>query len=302
MPTAKRGSGSSAAAPRMRPFKALLSKDAALSILLDAVAPLRETETLPLSEAHGRALAKDVKAPLDVPAFTRSAMDGYAVRAEDTFGASRTEPKKLKVVGSIHAGDAAKHVVTARTAVQIATGGKLPEGANAVVKVESTTAKGDEVLVAEAIPPGANVSRQGSDVRRGSPVVRNGDLLHPARVGLLASLGIGTVEVYRRPRVAVIPTGNEVQELGRDLAEGQVYNSNSYGVAALLAEHGAAVKRFPVVPDDVERIRAAILEGAKDCDLVVLSGGSSVGERDLLVDVVQKHGTLLVHGVQVKPG
>ncbi|HVL48740.1 MAG TPA: gephyrin-like molybdotransferase Glp [Candidatus Thermoplasmatota archaeon] len=300
MPPAKRASRT--APPRMRPFKALLSREKALEILLGAVRPIDAKEKVPLAESAGRVLAADARAPADVPAFTRSAMDGYAVRAEDTFGATRAAPKSLKVRESVHAGDVARGSVKAGVAIQIATGGKLPPGANAVVKVESTTAKAGQVLVHEAVPPGANVSLQGSDVKRGVAALRAGDVLAPARVGLLAALGIAQVEVYRRPSVSIVPTGNEVVEPGRALREGQVYNSNAYAVEALLAEHGALCRRHPVAGDDVDTLAKALLKDAKDADLVVLTGGSSVGERDLAVDVVQSAGEVLVHGVQVKPG
>ncbi|HWG91148.1 MAG TPA: gephyrin-like molybdotransferase Glp [Candidatus Thermoplasmatota archaeon] len=288
---------------RMRPFASLASKEEALARLLGAVAPLAATEQVVTVEAAGRVLAQPVVAPLDVPGFTRSTMDGYAVRAADTFGASTLSPKTLRLLAVTHAGDPAAPSVLPGTCVQIATGGKLPPGADAVVRVEGTRAGPEgHVVVVEMVTPGTSLAEQGSDIARGTEVLAPGVVLTPARVGLLASLGLTEVACYRRPRVLILPTGNEIVPLGSPVGEGQIYNSNTHTLAAVVRENGGIPLLHPVVADTLEAHVAALQKGMAEADLVLVSGGSSVGERDVLQDAVRPLGEILVHGVRVKPG
>lgn len=285
----------------MRPFKALLSAREALDLLLANARRIERLERVALSAAVGRVLARDVVASIDVPPFARAAMDGFAVLAHDTFGATRTSPRRLRLAGVLHAGDAPVRAVGPGEAIQIATGAKLPPGADAVVRVEDAQARDGEVHVEVPVYPHRNVSAAGVDVPAGSRVLVAGAVLDPAKVGVLASLGLSQVDVVARPRVAVLPTGSEVVAPGSPLREGAIYDSNTFTLSSLVARFGAEPLTWGAVEDSLPALERA-LNRAREADCVVLSGGSSVGERDLVVDLVRRRGTLLFHGVQVKPG
>ncbi len=268
---------------------------------MGSVRPIAGKEEVGIKESSNRVLAQDIEAKIDVPSFDRAAMDGYAVIAEDTFGADQFNPRVLTVAGRIHAGDVSDLALTGGECAEIATGAMIPAGADAVVMIEDTEKQDDNARVFKPVYPGANLSKKGSDISKGTVILREGDVLNPSRIGVLASLGMDRVKVYRKPRVAIIPTGNEVAEIGGALGEGQVYNSNSYALESIALENGADVARMDIVEDTQEALRSVISK-ARENDLIVLSGGSSVGERDVLVDVVSGMGKLLFHGVQVKPG
>jgi molybdenum cofactor synthesis domain-containing protein len=285
----------------MRPFTSLIPLQEAKSILLENAAPVLEQQTILLESSSGRIIAIDVKAGINVPPFARSAMDGYAVIAEDTFGAGEFTPKTLKVIGVVRAGDEPTAEVSQGLAVEVATGAVLPEGADAVVKVERTEVTDDALKVFRPVHPHENVSREGSDITSGTTVLKHGDVLHPGKIGVLAALGMNQVAVLRKPRVAVAPTGNEVCELGEEPTPSQVYDVNSYTIMSLAEKNGCEATRHPVVEDTLEAI-GKLLDEVRQCDVVIFSGGSSVGERDILVDVVAERGEVIFHGVQIKPG
>jgi molybdenum cofactor synthesis domain-containing protein len=285
---------------KMDPFKLLVSQEEAERILIENCVPVESTENIPVSESLGRVLAEDLKADRFVPPFDRSAMDGYAVIAEDTFSAS-DEGVFLTLDGVIHAGEVSDTAVSSGRCLQIATGSPLPGGADAVVMVEYTERQGEQILITKPVYPGANVSKKGEDIKEGDTVLSRGSHLTPARIGTLAALGKTTVDVYKRPRVVVIPTGKEVVSPGSPLQPGQIYDVNSFTLEAVLSSHGASVERHSVVIDEQAELESAIL-GALDSDMVVLSGGSSVGEKDLLAGILEDLGTVLFHGVQIKPG
>jgi molybdopterin molybdotransferase len=188
----------SVAMDEMRPLRSLVSFEEARRVILEAARPIEETEAVPLLEAGGRVLARDVVAEIDVPGFDRAAMDGYAVRAADTFGAGRFAPAKLRRAGVVHAGEVPARAVQAGECLEIATGAVLPEGADGVVKVEDTEREGDEVSVLAPIHPGEHVSRKGEDIRAGATILRRGDVLTPAKVGAAAALGRPALDVFRR--------------------------------------------------------------------------------------------------------
>jgi len=286
---------------KMAPFKLLISREKALEIILSTVKPIERTEKLPIEEAVGRVLANDVTAERDVPPFDRAAMDGYAVKAEDTFKASQFNPVKLKVTGVLHAGESTNKLVEKGQCIRIATGCPIPPGADAVVMVEFTQEKDGFVSIFKPVHPGANIALKGEDIKKGEVILRSGDLLTPAKIGVLASLGHREVLVYQKPHVAVIPTGSEVCEVGSELQKGQVYDVNSYTLTSVLVENGASVTKVPVIPDVIDELRSAVTRFL-DHDLIVFSGGSSVGEKDLLVRIVEDLGELLFHGIQIKPG
>lgn len=286
----------------MRPLKSVIPLDEARRLLAAAVQPIARTERTSLADAAGRVAASRVTSPIDVPSFERAAMDGYAVVAADTSGASRAAPRRLRIVDRIYTGQVPAATVAAGTCAEIATGAPVPEGADAVVMVEETATHSDDVV--EIFAPAharQNVGRRGADIAAGAPVVEVGSLLTPSRVGSLAAVGCSDVEVYERPRVAILSTGNEVVEPGRTLGPGQIFDVNRFTLAALVSAHGGKPETREPVHDSLEALTSA-LDACADADLIIFSGGSSVGERDLILDVVAARGEMVFHGIAVKPG
>jgi putative molybdopterin biosynthesis protein len=263
-----------------------------------------EAEEVALSEALGRVLAAEVVAPLDVPGFDRSNVDGFAVRAEDTFGVSEEEPRALRLnTESLAPGVMPQAAVRPGTATAIATGAVVPRGADAVVMVEHTETDGPQLLVRRPVTPGANVTFAGTDIGRGETVLRRGDLLTSRETGVLAALGVARVAVVRRPRVAIVSTGNELLTPGAPMRPGMIYDSNATVLADAVRELGGEPVPLGIVPDDRAAL-AAVLHRALACDMVLLSGGTSKGEGDISYRVVGELGPpgILAHGVALKPG
>ena len=287
----------------MRPIKDTISLDDALATILDAATPIARTERVPLSQAGGRVIAAPPAASMDVPPFDRAAMDGYAVRAEDTFGAGRFDPKVLRSIETVHTAQVATRAVAAGECIQIATGAPMPLGADAVVMVEETEriAGSDDVRFFTPVYPRQHVGRRAADIAAGQPVLQAGDVLNPSRIGALAAVGTIDVEVFAQPRMAILSTGNEVVEPGQPLGPGQIYDINRFTLSAIIAAHGGVPVILPAAQDTVEALSAAI-DSALAEDVLVFSGGSSVGERDLIMDVLLKRGEVVFHGVAVKPG
>jgi len=286
----------------MRPFSSTISFDEAQRRLRDAVRPIARTERIRLERAAGRVAAEDVTSPLDVPPFARSAMDGYALIAADTVAASSTSPAPLQIVERLYTGQVPHTAIVRGTCAEIATGAPLPDGADAVVMVEQTTLDGDNrVLIAAAAAPGQNIGRRGADISAGAIVIRQGDSLNPGRIGAVAAIGRGEIDVFARPRVAILSTGNEVIEPGMPLGPGQIFDVNRFTLAAIVETHGGVADARPPVQDTVASLDAA-LDACADADIVVFSGGSSVGVRDLIVDLVAVRGEMIFHGIAVKPG
>ena len=285
----------------MRPFGDVISLEAAQAILNKAGASIDNVETILLSEANGRVLATDVIAPGDVPPFSRAGMDGYAVQARDTQGASRSRPRTLTKVGTLYTGQVSPTPVRHGQCLEISTGAPMPEGADAVVMVEETESEGDAVHVFVEVQPQQHVGRRGADIQAGQVVVAAGDVLHASRVGALAAVGTLWVDVYERPKVAILSTGNEVIEPGRELKPGQIYDINRFTLSAVVWDNGGIPIVYPPAPDTLDALIAA-LDDLVDYDIVVFSGGSSVGERDLIRDAIAEKGEMLFHGVAVKPG
>jgi molybdenum cofactor synthesis domain-containing protein len=286
----------------MRPIRDTIPLDDARALIDAAIRPLTRTERVGLADANGRVVARDVVSPADVPPFARAAMDGYAVRAEDTFGASRYEPKTLACIEQVFTGQVPARSLDAGQCTEIATGAPMPSGADAVVMVEETEKDpSGEVRIFTPVYPRQNVGKQGADITAGQTVLRAGELLNASRVGALAALGMTDVEVCGRPRVAILSTGNEIIDPGQPLAPGQIYDINKFTLAAIIAEHGGIPVPHRTVVDTVDDLSRAI-EECLDEDLLVFSGGSSVGERDLILDVLAEKGEVLFHGIAVKPG
>ncbi|MDQ0068461.1 putative molybdopterin biosynthesis protein [Variovorax boronicumulans] len=267
------------------------------------LAPLGR-ETVPLHAALGRVLAGDVAAPIDVPGFDRSNVDGFAVQAADTWGAMEEQAHTLALVGETLApGIVPRREVAHGQATAIATGGMLPRGADAVVMVEHTDAEDGQVQIRRAAIEGENVSYAGTDIARGETVLRAGQPLSSREIGVLAALGLAEVGVYRKPRVAIFSTGNEIVAPGAPLPTGAVYDSNAAIIGAAVEELGGLPVRLGVIPDDEALLSAALARGL-ECDAVVFSGGTSKGEGDLSYRVVAALGDpgIVAHGVALKPG
>ncbi|MFC7019862.1 MULTISPECIES: gephyrin-like molybdotransferase Glp [Haloarcula] len=274
---------------RTHGFRRRTPLETARERLLEVVTPHGRTERVSLRDADERVLATEAVAERPVPHYRRAAMDGYAVRAEDTFGASDRSPAQLRV----------GETVGPETATRVHTGSELPAGADAVVMVEETETRGESLTVFDAVAGGENVAPVGEDVTAGEALYAAGHRLRPSDLGLLKSVGNETVAVYERPRVSVVPTGEELVEA--DPAPGEVTETNGQTVAHYVERWGGEATYRDIVTDDEAALRAAV-ERDLDHDVVVTTGGSSVGERDLVPEVVDDLGEVLVHGVALKPG
>ena len=287
---------------KMRPIRDTIPLEEARALIDAAAPPIARTERVTLAAAGGRVLASDVAAAADVPPFSRAGMDGYAVRAEDTFGASRQEPRTLRCVEEVYTGQVPARRVGPGECAEIATGAPMPEGADAVVMVEeSEKDPSGQVQIFTPVYPRQNVGRRGADIQAGQVVLRAGDLLNASRVGAAAALGLAGIEVYARPRVAILSTGNEIVEPGQPLAPGHIYDINRFTLTAIVSEHGGVPEPHRTAVDTLEDLSRGI-DDCLDADLLVFSGGSSVGERDLILDVIAQKGEVLFHGIAVKPG
>ena len=285
----------------MKPFRALISLEDAMRRMEMNLIPISRTEEVALDDSSGRVLAKDIIAEIDVPSFDRSAMDGYAVRAEDSYGASQQSPARLKLVESLRTEIPPTKAILKGECVQLSTGSSIPEGADSVVMYENTDKEGGTVLIYRPVHPGENVSKKGSDLEKGKVVLRKGDWLTPAKVGVLAAIGVERISVYAKPRIAVLPTGGELVEPGTPLSGTSIYDINSHTLVSVIKENGGTPITFEIVPDERDKLEKALVR-TSDNDMVVLTGGSSVGDRDIVYDVLKDKGEILFHGIQVKPG
>ncbi|GAB7014460.1 molybdopterin molybdotransferase MoeA [Halolamina salina] len=276
-------------------FKQRTRVDDALAALRDAVDPHGRAEEVPLAEADGRTLAATMAAPASVPSAPEAAMDGYAVRAGDTFGASDRSPEVLRAVDE----EPTEGTVGPGEAIRVHTGSALPEGADAVVMIEQVEPIADEVEVFDAVAEGENVAAAGEDVEEGQHLYDPGHVLRPSDLGLLKSVGVTEVPVFEKPEVTVIPTGDELVQA--DPGPGETIETNGLTVARFVERWGGNVTELDPVKDDEAALKEAIHSGL-DGELVVTSGGSSVGERDLLPEVLEDLGDIVVHGVALKPG
>ena len=291
--------------------QAMISIEEARERILTNFARL-EVEERPLLEALGQTLAEDVSATFDIPPLDNTAMDGYAVQAASTADAGESAPVELAVVGELAAGYVYDGAVGGGEAVRIMTGAPVPRGADAIVPFEETDETGrgapskvgpteGRVRVFKAALPGNNIRRAGEDVRAGEVVVSEGTVLRPAHLGVLASLGRATVRVTRRPVVAILSTGDEVIEPGRPRGEGQIYDSNSYSIAAMVIRNGGIPLRLGIARDTIEDLTAKVREGMK-ADMLVTSAGVSRGDFDVVKEVLAREGRIDFWTVNMRPG
>ncbi|HKA55495.1 MAG TPA: gephyrin-like molybdotransferase Glp [Candidatus Binatia bacterium] len=294
---------SAAVAPVKAFFRVVTSAEARAQ--LAALAPKTGVETVPVVEACGRVLAKALTAPVDLPHFHRTNMDGYAVRAQDTFGASPSLPMYLKLVGTVEMGKEAKRALKKGEAMRIATGGMLPPGADSMVMVEYTEEMGDgTVEVHRSVSPWENILRVGEDIKRGAAVFSAGRRLRAHDLGALTGVGITSVPVYRRPVVALISTGDEIVAPDQTPKPGQIRNVNQYSLRAMIGEAGGEPLDLGVVKDDRPAFAKAMAQVLKKADVVMISGGSSVGTKDMTVDVISSfpRSEVFFHGISIAPG
>ena len=280
----------------------ILSVEKALEKVLSVFHPL-EVERMPVLEALGRVLAEDIRARGDIPPHANTAMDGYAVIAADTAGATPESPVALRVIENLAAGYVAGAKVTPRAAIRIMTGAPMPDGANAVIPFEETSQEGDLVLLFAEMAVGKNVRFAGEDVREGTQVLSAGARLRPQEIGMLAALGYSEVRVIRRPRVAILATGDELVDIDAPLTPGKIRNANGYSNAAQVLKYGGEPLMLGIAQDSIEDLTSKIQEGlAQGADLLLTSGGVSVGDFDVVKQVLVAEGEMTFWRVRMKPG
>jgi molybdopterin molybdotransferase len=287
----------------LKTFFQVVTPEEAKKILLQ-VLPV-EAETIETVRARGRVLSEDLYSQVDLPHFHRAAMDGYAVRAKDTFGASATLPAYLKLAGTVEMGKEATHPIASGETVRISTGGMLPPASDAVVMVEYTEEVGNQTVeIQRGVSPWQNVIQIGDDIKKGELVFTRGRRLRAHDLGALTGIGIASLKVFKRPRVALISTGDEIVDVRTEPAPGQVRNINQHSLAGLIEEWGAELRDFGVVGDDRDALEQNIREAMDRSDLLLLSGGSSVGARDITLDAIlaMPDAKILFHGISVSPG
>ncbi len=286
-------------------FRKLLSFDEAKQILRQNFSPKPVgVERVSISSAHDRVLAQDVVAPINIPPFDRSIVDGYAVKAADTFGASEDKPVSLRFCGQVAVGESPKVIVEKGLAAEIATGAPLPEGADSVVMVEYTSRQGDDVFIRRPVSRSENMMAAGSDIRKGEKGLRKSQVLASREIGVLAAIGLTEVTVYKRPTVAILSTGAEVVEPGKSLPYGKIYDINAHALSAAVLESGGEPINLGIIPDKRDQLKKALEKALHSADAVITSGGVSVGPKDLtpqIVDTLGKPG-VIISGIAVKPG
>ncbi|MFW9896680.1 MAG: gephyrin-like molybdotransferase Glp [Candidatus Thorarchaeota archaeon] len=282
-------------------FSKLTSVEEAIEKLLThiKVNPIEEIE---LTNALNRILAEDIISGIDIPPFDRSAMDGYAIQAEDSFGASTKNPKTLKFVGTIEIGESSHLKLRKGECIRISTGAPIPEGANSVVKIEDTEIENDRMKLYISLPPGKNISLKGEDIKKETKVLDNGVDIKSEHIALLASLGYRKVRVVSKPKVSVFSSGDELFEPGDALIPGKIYNSNTPMISALVDLYGGDTIRGETIKDDKNSIKEKLIKAAEDSQIIIFTGGTSVGTKDYLPEVINESGVVLSHGIAQRPG
>lgn len=261
-------------------------------------------EKVTISEAFERVIAQDIIAPIDIPPFSRSTVDGYAVIADDTFAASEERPVSLSYCGHVAIGESPKVTVKKGFAAEIVTGAPIPDGADSVIMVEQTSQKGNKIHVQRPVSQGENLMAAGSDIREGETVLKRGRLLGSREIGVVAAIGLTEIIVYRRPKVAILSTGGEVVAPGRPLSPGKIYDINAHSLCAAVREAGGEPINLGIIPDKKNLLTSALKNALASSDVIITSGGVSVGPKDFTPQVVNSLGKpgIIISGVAVKPG
>jgi putative molybdopterin biosynthesis protein len=285
-------------------FLKITSFDNAFARLQEFSHPVEESEKVALKESLNRTASRDIRSPVDVPSFPRSSRDGYALISNETFGAEEDKPILLRDVGEVYIGTKPNITVKTGECAKISTGAMVPNGADSVIMVEYTEENNAEVKVSRPTSPGENITKVGTDLKTGEVVLNKGKKITVFDSGVLASVGLSEIDVYRKPRVAIISTGNELVALGQPLRTGKIYDVNSLTISQAVAESGAIPKDFGTFPDEYSQILKAIDSALSSFDVVLVSGGTSKGPGDLMPEVVQGIGkpTFFIHGIAMKPG
>jgi molybdopterin molybdotransferase len=286
----------------MRPFGKLLPVDVAVRRVLAAARPIERQESVALPESLGRVSSETFRAPFPVPPFARATWDGYAFRSASTRGASARHPARFRIVGEVFADRGYTRPLRTDEAVAIAAGGRLPPGADTMAIFEAVERNGAEVSVSRFVRVGERVAATATDFHRGQVLVGRGDVLDPATVGSLGAAGRTDVRVFAHPRVSILPNGNELVEPGHPIRGDQIYETNNLTLGAIVHANGGVTLPHAPLPDDADRIEAAVRKALGESDLVLLTGGSSVGEHDYAPEVLPRVGRVLFHGIAVRPG
>lgn len=281
----------------------VISLDEAKSIAASLPEEMKKTEYCGICDINGRTAAEDILSAETVPPFDRSTVDGFAVRARDTYGAGESIPAMLKITGSIDMGEETELSVSAGECAKILTGGMLPKGTDAAVMIEHTDVTPDGYcLCYSGVPPFENVTRAGDDTRPGEILIKRGTLMGPRHAGVLAAAGITSVPVAKRPVVSVISTGNELVDASSPQLPGKIRDVNTYLISSLCRTLGCETKHIGIVQDKTEKITRAVLDASENSDIVLISGGSSAGEKDESCKIISSLGEVFAHGIAVKPG
>lgn len=270
--------------------------------LIDDNQQLMDSEEIPLDEAHKRVLAEDIIAYHNSPPFDKSAMDGFTLKGENTFGASQSQPKTLKIVDAIGAGDFCDKTINDGEAIVIATGAPIPDGADAVLMKEYTTTDGDELTIFSQVTPGENVSPKSEDIKKGDQILSKDTFIRYQEMGLIASAGYDTVKVYKKPKIKLIITGNElVEPTKEEIDKAKIINSNKFTIKAMIEDAGAIVS-ISQSGDSFEDVKKEILKASEEYDVIMTTGGTAISKGDVVLDVVDDLGEILFHGVAIRPG
>ena len=281
----------------------VVTREEAVRIILEKIPEAAEMEIVSLTDALGKVVAEDILSPEDLPAYARSTVDGFAVHAADTYGCSEALPAMVTYAGKVLMGEDEKRVLPKASCMQVPTGGQVPEGADAVVMVEHSEDLGDQFrYMLKPVAPGENVNAKGDDIALGEVAVPKGTLIEPRHTAVLAALGISELKVRNPLTVGILSTGDELVDYTETPKGTEIRNINSVTLAAAVEALGCNAKTYPIVPDEEDALREAIDTVRKECDFLIISGGSSVGERDNVNRVLASFGEVYFHGVALKPG
>ena len=263
---------------------------------------LNPVEEVEISDSLNRILAYHIISDLNIPPFDRSAMDGYAIIAEDSFGASPKNSKKIKLIGVIEIGEISNLTLNKGEGIRISTGAPIPEGADSVIKIEDTEIDNESISLYTSIVPGKNISKQGEDFKIGTQVLNHGVDIKAEHIALMTSLGFKKVKVIAKPLVSVFASGDELIEPGNPLEGGKIYNSNTPMISNLVKLYGGQIVRGETLKDDKQAIKTSLIEATRDSQVIIFTGGTSVGTKDFLPEIVSETGTVLTHGIAMRPG